>query len=96
MGVRKFLISASAFLLSAGSSYAGEGYNAATAGLNELKNNNVITGLSKSSVFPMIAAAILAVGLVFVVWQVANAKPNASKYVISWVVAVIFTLIFII
>lgn len=42
-----------------------------------------------------IAAAMLAVSLIFVVWALATKKESAKAYLIAWLVALIFTIIFI-
>ena len=43
-----------------------------------------------------LAAALLGVALIFVVWALAMKKENAKSYLIAWLVCVIFTLLFII
>ena len=42
-----------------------------------------------------IAAALLGVALIFVVWALATKKENAKSYLTAWLVCVIFTLLFI-
>lgn len=42
-----------------------------------------------------IAAAILTVSLVFVIWSISSKQPNASTYFIAWLIAVIFTVLFL-
>ena len=42
-----------------------------------------------------IAAALLGVALVFVVWALAMKKENARSYLLAWIVCVIFTVLFI-
>ena len=68
----------------------------ATAGLTELLNYSTEMNTSMNSVAPSIAAALLGIALIFVVWALATQKQNARTYLISWVVFVIFTITFII
>lgn len=42
-----------------------------------------------------IAAALLGVALIFVVWALAMKKENARSYLLAWIVCVIFTVLFI-
>lgn len=42
-----------------------------------------------------VAAAMLAVSLVFVVWALATKKESARTYLIAWFVALIFIITFI-
>lgn len=42
-----------------------------------------------------IAAAILTVSLVFVVYSISTKHSNASTYFIAWLVALLFTMLFI-
>ena len=65
----------------------------ATAGLTELLNYSTDMNTSMNSVAPSIAAALLGIALIFVVWALATKKQNARTYLIAWVVCVIFTII---
>ncbi len=42
-----------------------------------------------------IAAALLGVARIFVVWALAMKKENARSYLMAWIVSVIFTVLFI-
>lgn len=68
----------------------------ATAGLTELLNYSTDMNTSMNSVAPSIAAALLGIAIIFVVWALATKKQNARTYLIAWVVCVIFTITFII
>jgi len=66
--------------------------NEATEGLRALRRTGGDFKSSADGFFGSAVGAVLAVGLVFVVYQLANGKPNASKYLISWIIAVIVAL----
>ena len=51
--------------------------DAATAGLTELLNYSTDMNTSMNSVAPSIAAALLGIALIFVVWALATKKQNA-------------------
>ncbi len=40
-----------------------------------------------------IAGAILAIGLIYVIWSLATNQSHAKEYLIGWVVAVLFSII---
>jgi heme/copper-type cytochrome/quinol oxidase subunit 4 len=40
-----------------------------------------------------VIAAVLGVGLIFVVYSLATSNPRAKEYVIGWIIAVVITLI---
>lgn len=42
-----------------------------------------------------IAATLLGISLIFVVWALAMRKENAKNYLIAWFICAIFTLLFI-
>lgn len=67
----------------------------AIEGLTEI---NAWSGEFNSTSFSIggyIAAAMLAVLLIGVVWALATKKDNARTYLIAWFVALIFTITFI-
>ncbi len=64
----------------------------ATQGLNELLSWSTDFNSSAYN----LAAALLGVALVFVIWALAMKKENAKSYLIAWLICVIFTLLFII
>lgn len=67
----------------------------ATAGLTELLNYSTEMNASMNSTASSIAAAMLGIALIFVVWALAAKKENAKTYLLAWVVCVIFTVTFI-
>jgi hypothetical protein len=64
-------------------------------GLNEIGAWSSDFNTMAYTVGERVAAAILAVALIFVVNALANKKENAKNYLILWIIGVIFTLIFI-
>ena len=68
----------------------------ATEGLTEILSWSTDFNQATYSVAGNIAAAMLGVALIFVVWALANKKDNAKSYLIAWIIAVIFTILFII
>lgn len=68
----------------------------ATEGLTELLNFSTEMNTSTYNAASSIAAALLGIALIFVVWALATKKQNARTYLIAWVVCVIFTITFII
>lgn len=68
----------------------------ATAGLTELLNYSTEMNGSMNSIASSVAAAMLGISLIFVVWALATKKDNARTYLLAWVVCVIFTVTFII
>lgn len=67
----------------------------ATEGLTEINSWAVNFGTTSNNVAGPIAAAMLGVSLVFVVWALATKKDNAKTYLIAWLVALVFTIAFI-
>lgn len=67
----------------------------ATEGLTQLSawSSNFYT--QSNGVASSIAAALLGVALVFVVWALTMKKENARSYLLAWIVCVIFTVLFI-
>ena len=43
-----------------------------------------------------LVSAILIVGLVFVIWSVASKQENRKTYVIAWLIALFFALMFVV
>lgn len=69
--------------------------NDALEGLTEINSWSVDFNSTSFNVAGYIAAAMLAVSLVFVAWALATKKENAKSYLIAWFVALIFTITFI-
>lgn len=67
----------------------------AVEGLNEIKTWSGAFNTTSNNIAGYVAAAILGVSLVFVVWALATKKDNAKTYVIAWFVGLIFTIAFI-
>ena len=68
----------------------------ATQGLNELLSFSTEMNVEVFDIASSLAAAFLGVALIFVVWELATKKKNASSYLISWGICLIFTILFII
>jgi heme/copper-type cytochrome/quinol oxidase subunit 4 len=45
------------------------------------------------SIAKYVVAAVLGVGLIFVVYSLATSNPRAKEYVIGWIIAIVVTLI---
>lgn len=67
----------------------------ATEGLTQLSAWSSDFYTQSNGVAGSIAAALLGVALVFVVWALAMKKENARSYLLAWIVCVIFTVLFI-
>ncbi|MDB1035434.1 hypothetical protein PL684_06320 [Phocaeicola vulgatus] len=67
----------------------------ATEGLTQLSVWSSDFYTQSNGVAGSIAAALLGVALVFVVWALAMKKENARSYLLAWIVCVIFTVLFI-
>lgn len=67
----------------------------ATEGLTEINSWATDFGTTSNNVAGPIAAAMLGVSLVFVVLALATKKENAKTYLIAWLVALVFTMAFI-
>ena len=67
----------------------------ATEGLTQLSVWSSDFYTQSNGVAGSIAAALLGVALIFVVWALAMKKENARSYLLAWIVCVIFTLLFI-
>ena len=65
-------------------------------GLGSLKGFTDSASASSHNIALYIIGAILALGLVGVVWAIANNNSKAKEYTIAWFVAVFFTILFII
>ena len=68
----------------------------ATQGLTALLSWSTDFNGSAYNLAGSIAAALLGVALIFVVWALAMKKENAKSYLIAWLGCGIFTLLFII
>ena len=67
----------------------------ATEGLTQLSVWSSDFYTQSKGVAGSIAAALLGVALIFVVWALAMKKENARSYLLAWIVCVIFTVLFI-
>lgn len=67
----------------------------ATEGLTQLSVWSSDFYTQSNGVAGSIAAALLGVTLIFVVWALAMKKENARSYLLAWIVCVIFTVLFI-
>lgn len=67
----------------------------ATEGLTQLSVWSSDFYTQSNGVAGGIAAALLGVALIFVVWALAMKKENARSYLLAWIVCVIFTVLFI-
>ena len=67
----------------------------ATEGLTQLSAWSSDFYTQSNGVASSIAADLLGVALVFVVWALAMKKENARSYLLAWIVCVIFTVLFI-
>ena len=67
----------------------------ATEGLTQLSVWSSDFYTQSNGVAGSIAAALLGVALIFVVWALAMRKENARSYLLAWIVCVIFTVLFI-
>lgn len=63
----------------------------AQSGITELASQNSGSG----SIFAILGAAILVIGLITVVWNVARNKPHSGEYILAWGVGLIFYIIFL-
>lgn len=67
----------------------------ATEGLTQLSVWSSDFYTQSNGVAGSIAAALLGVALIFVVWALAMKKENARSHLLAWIVCVIFTVLFI-
>lgn len=67
----------------------------ATEGLTQLSVWSSDFYTQSNGVAGSIAATLLGVALIFVVWALAMKKENARSYLLAWIVCVIFTVLFI-
>ena len=67
----------------------------ATEGLTQLSVWSSDFYTQSNGVAGSIAAALLGVALIFVVWALAMKKENARRFLLAWIVCVIFTVLFI-
>lgn len=67
----------------------------ATQGLNEILSWSTDFNSHSYTLAGSLAAALLGVALIFVVWALATKKSNAKSYLTAWLICVIFTLLFI-
>lgn len=67
----------------------------ATEGLTQLSVWSSDFYTQSNGMAGSIAAALLGVALIFVVWALAMKKENARSYLLAWIVCVIFTVLFI-
>lgn len=67
----------------------------AIEGLTEINSWSGDFNETSFNVAGSMAAAMLALSLIFVIWALATKKENARTYLIAWFVALIFTITFI-
>lgn len=67
----------------------------ATEGLRAISSWSGEFNTASNNVAGYVAAAMLGVSLVFVVWSLATKKDNAKTYLIAWFVALIFVITFV-
>lgn len=67
----------------------------ALEGLTSISRWSVDFNTTTNNVAGYIAAALLGVLLVFVIWALATNKDNGKTYLITWFVLLIFTVLFI-
>jgi hypothetical protein len=70
--------------------------NEAMEGLAELSQKSTALNTSVSNMSNYILAAILCVALMPVVWALATNQNHAKTYLITWFVALVFSIIFVI
>ena len=70
--------------------------NDATDGLSDMLTFNTQLNTTSFEIAKIVASAILAVALIFVVYAIATRKDNAKTYLIAWIIGVIFTIAFLI
>lgn len=67
----------------------------ATEGLSAINDWSGKFNATSFSIGGSLTAAILAISLIYVVWALASKRDNARTYLITWFVALIFAIIFI-
>ena len=68
----------------------------ATQGLTDLLNCSTDFNTYSYQLAGSIAATLLGVALIFVIWALATKQENAKSYLIAWLICAVFTLLFII
>ncbi len=68
----------------------------ATQGLTDLLNWSTDFNTYSYQLAGSIAATLLGVALIFVIWALATKQENAKSYLIAWLICAVFTLLFII
>ena len=68
----------------------------ATQGLTDLLNWSTDFNTYSYQLSGSIAATLLGVALIFVIWALATKQENAKSYLIAWLICAVFTLLFII
>lgn len=72
------------------------GAEEARQGISELTGVASSASNSIKNIALYFISAILAIGLIYMIWAIVNKKPNAKYFVIGWIVALFITIIFII
>ncbi|TYK32829.1 hypothetical protein [Bacteroides pyogenes] len=67
----------------------------ATEGLQTIKNYAMGMNTTSYAIVAYFSAAILGISLIYVVWALASHQQGSYKYLISWFIGLIFTLIFL-
>jgi hypothetical protein len=68
----------------------------ALAGLSEINSFSNELNESAFNLAPYLTGAMLAISLIFVVYALSTNKPHAKEYLIGWIIALIFAVVFII
>lgn len=67
----------------------------ATEGLQAIGSWSGEFNATSNNIASYIAAAMLGVSLILVVWALAMGKDNAKTYLIAWLVALVFVISFV-
>lgn len=67
----------------------------AIEGLTEINGWSVEFNSTSYNIAGYVVAAMLGVSLVFVTWALASKRENARSYLIAWLVALVFAILFI-
>lgn len=69
--------------------------NDAVEGLTAINTWSGEFNTTSNNIAGYVVAVMLGVSLIFVVWSLATKKDNAKTYLIAWIVALIFSITFI-
>jgi hypothetical protein len=62
----------------------------AASAINRLKEKILVDGAHISTTAQILSGVGIAVGLVFVLYQLATNQQNGWKYLLAWIIAVLF------